>query len=41
MRTRTRLYLIGGIIAVVLIALIVRSKAVLNSESSTGSMTTA
>jgi len=41
MRTRTRLYLIGGIIAVVLIALIVRSKAVLNSASSSGSIATA
>jgi RND family efflux transporter MFP subunit len=41
MSTRTRIYLIGGIIAVVLIALIVRSKTVLNSESDTGSIATA
>ena len=41
MSTRTRIYLIAGIIAVVLIALIVRSKSVLNSASSTGSIATA
>lgn len=41
MSTRNRLYLIGGVIAVILIALIVRSKAVLNSETGTGSIATA
>ena len=41
MSTRTRLLLIGGIIAVILIALIVRSKAVLNSETGAGPVATA
>jgi RND family efflux transporter MFP subunit len=41
MRTRTRLLLIGGIIAVILIILIVRSKVKLNAASSTGSIATA
>lgn len=41
MRTRTRLLLIGGIIVVILIVLIARSKAVLNSASSTSSVATA
>ncbi len=41
MSTRNRLYLIGGVIAVILIALIVRSKVVLNSETGTGSIATA
>jgi RND family efflux transporter MFP subunit len=41
MRTRTRLLLIGGIIAVILIILIVRSKVKLNATSSTGSIATA
>jgi len=40
MSTRTRLLLIGGIIAVILIVLIVRSKAVLNSASGNGSIAT-
>ena len=41
MSTRNRLLLIGGIIAVILIALIVRSKVALNSETGTGSIATA
>ncbi|MGA9405801.1 MAG: hypothetical protein WBW71_01585, partial [Bacteroidota bacterium] len=41
MSTRTRLLLIGGIIAVILIALITKNKVELNSESSTGSIATA
>ena len=41
MSTRTRLLLIGGVIAVILIVLIVRSKTALNSASSTGSIATA
>ncbi|MGA7162274.1 MAG: efflux RND transporter periplasmic adaptor subunit [Bacteroidota bacterium] len=41
MSTRTKLLLIGGIVVVILTALIVRNKAVLNSESGTGSVATA
>jgi RND family efflux transporter MFP subunit len=41
MSTRKRLLLIGGIIGVILIALIVRSKIALNSETGTGSVATA
>ncbi len=41
MSTRNRLLLIGGIIGVILIALIIRSKIALNSETGTGSVATA
>ncbi len=41
MSTRKKLLLIGGIIGVILIALIIRSKIALNSETGAGSVATA